>query len=184
MFYGERDLKTGKINMPTYELGWTKYFPFPPEHYGWVVEIDPFTKKKRKLVYLGRCAHECATIKELPDKRLVVYTGDDIDNGCLYKFVSKLPGDLTNGKLYVASLEKKKWIEVNITKHKILQEKFNNQLEVLTYLRHSSKLIGGSELDRPEDIEIDPLNNNVIIALTNNYIKKYAWKYFKNHRKR
>ena len=172
MFYGERDLKTGKINMPTYELGWTKYFPFPPEHYGWVVEIDPFTKKKRKLVYLGRCAHECATIKELPDKRLVVYTGDDIDNGCLYKFVSKLPGDLTNGKLYVASLEKKKWIEVNITKHKILQEKFNNQLEVLTYLRHSSKLIGGSELDRPEDIEIDPLNNNVIIALTNNYIKK------------
>ena len=102
----------------------------------------------------------------------MVYTGDDIDNGCLYKFVSKLPGDLTNGKLYVASLEKKKWIEVNITKHKILQEKFNNQLEVLTYLRHSSQLIGGSELDRPEDIEIDPLNNNVIIALTNNYIKK------------
>ena len=57
MFYGERDRKNGKIVYPSYTLGWEKHFPFPPEHYGWVVEIDPFTNKKRKLISLGRCAH-------------------------------------------------------------------------------------------------------------------------------
>ena len=171
MFYGERDRKNGKIVYPSYTLGWEKHFPFPPEHYGWVVEIDPFTNKKRKLISLGRCAHECAHLKELDDGRLVVYTGDDIDNGCIYKFVSKNPKDLTTGKLYVASLELKKWIPVDYDQHKILQENFESQLEVLTYLREASKLIGGTELDRPEDIDIDPLEQGVYIALTNNYLK-------------
>ena len=172
MFYGERNLSNRMISKPSYDVGWTKYFPFPPEHYGWVVEIDPFSGEKRKLVSLGRCAHECATVKILNDKRLVVYTGDDMQNGCLYKFVSESKGDLTNGKLYVASMEKKKWIEISYEKHEALRKKFKNQTEVLTYLRESSKLIGGTELDRPEDIEIDPFNNHVIIALTNNYSKQ------------
>ncbi len=172
MFYGERNLSDGSIYKASYDVGWTKFFPFPPEHYGWVVEIDPFSRKKRKLVSLGRCAHECATVKVLKDNRIVVYTGDDMDNGCLYKFISKSQGDLTHGKLYVASLQKKKWIEINYQKHKVLQKKFKNQIEVLTYLRESAKLIGGSELDRPEDIEIDPFNEHVVIALTNNYSKK------------
>ena len=172
MFYGERNLSNRMISKTSYDVGWTKYFPFPPEHYGWVVEIDPFSGKKRKLVSLGRCAHECATVKTLNDKRLVVYTGDDMENGCLYKFISESQEDLTNGKLYVASMEKKKWIEISYEKHKALRKKFKNQTEVLTYLRESSKLIGGTELDRPEDIEIDPFNNHVIIALTNNYSKQ------------
>ena len=38
----------------------------------------------------------------------------------------------------MASIEEKKWIEVNFKKHKILQKKFKNQIEVLTYLRESS----------------------------------------------
>ena len=171
MFYGERNRKDGKIIYPSYTLGWEKHFAFPPEHYGWVVEIDPFSNKKRKLISLGRCAHECAHLKELEDGRLVVYTGDDIDNGCIYKFVSNSPKDLTNGVLYVASLEQKKWIPVEYDKHSILQEKFNSQLEVLTYLREASRLIGGSQLDRPEDIDIDPLEQGVFIALTNNFAK-------------
>ena len=171
MFYGERNLRNRSIAKTSYDVGWTKYYPFPPEHYGWVVEVDPFSGKKRKLISLGRCAHECATVKQLNDKRLVVYTGDDMDNGCLYKFISNSQGNLTNGKLYVASMETKKWIEVNYEKHKILRKKFKNQTEVLTYLRESAKLIGGTELDRPEDIEIDPFNNHVVVALTNNYSK-------------
>ena len=113
MFYGERNLSNRMISKTSYDVGWTKYFPFPPEHYGWVVEIDPFSGKKRKLVSLGRCAHECATVKVLNDKRLVVYTGDDMENGCLYKFISESKVDLTNGQLYVASMEKKKWILQN-----------------------------------------------------------------------
>ena len=64
-----------------------------------------------------------------------------------------------------------KWIPVDYDQHKILQENFESQLEVLTYLREASKLIGGTELDRPEDIDIDPLEQGVYIALTNNYLK-------------
>ncbi|MBF24943.1 MAG: alkaline phosphatase [Flavobacteriales bacterium] len=172
MFYGERNLSNREIYKTSYDVGWTKYFPFPPEHYGWVVEIDPFSGKKRKLVSLGRCAHECATVKLLNNKRVVVYTGDDMENGCLYKFISESEEDLKSGKLYVASMEKKKWIEICYDKHEVLRKTFQNQTEVLTYLRESAKLIGGTELDRPEDIEIDPLNNHVIIALTNNYSKQ------------
>ena len=114
----------------------------------------------------------------LPYQKAHMTTRVAMDDECnsikledLYKFVSKYPKDLTTGNLYVASLEQKKWIPVDYDQHKILQENFESQLEVLTYLREASKLIGGTELDRPEDIDIDPLEQGVYIALTNNYLK-------------
>ena len=48
----------------------------------------------------------------------------------LYKFISKSKGDLTNGKLYVASMEEKKWIEVSYEKHKELRKKFKNHVNI------------------------------------------------------
>ncbi|MBK8551157.1 MAG: DUF839 domain-containing protein [Ignavibacteria bacterium] len=36
----------------------------------------------------------------------------------------------------------------------------------------SSKLVGGTECNRPEDIEINPLDKSVFIAFTNNSKKK------------
>ena len=151
---------------------WEKHYPEnKPEHYGWVVEVDPKTGDAQKHIALGRCCHECATVKELDDKRIVVYTGDDGNDRCLYKFVSSEPGSLKNGTLYVANLEEKKWVPVVYDKHPILQEKFKNQTEVLIRLREAAPLIGGTPLDRPEDIEIDPVNGNVLIALTNNVAK-------------
>src|SRR5690606_15029861 len=112
--------------------------------------------------------HECAKVYELKDKRLVVYTGDDGSNRCLYKFIGSKPGSLKEGTLYVANLSIGEWVSVVWEDHKILQEKFKDQTEVLIRLREAAPLIGGSLLDRPEDIEIDPLTGSVLVAATSN----------------
>jgi secreted PhoX family phosphatase len=56
-------------------LSWEKYVHLPPEHYGWVVEVELQTGKAKKLTALGRFAHECATCIVAADGRTVVYTG-------------------------------------------------------------------------------------------------------------
>jgi secreted PhoX family phosphatase len=166
-FYGERDYKTGN-RIPSEHYGWENHFDCPPEHYGWVVEINPKSGEAQKLTALGRCAHECATVFQLEDGRCVVYTGDDANDEHLYKFISKRPNDLSEGTLYVANLKLNLWIPIDIEKQDILKANFSNQLEVLIRLREAAKLVGATPLDRPEDIEIDPITGHVLIALTNN----------------
>ncbi len=168
-FYGERKSYSRNISPSNYQC--EKHFKNPPEHYGWVVEVNPFTGSAKKHIGLGRCAHECATVKKLDDERVVVYTGDDGNNEHLYKFISSSKNSLDKGSLYVANIEKGEWIPVDIEQHDVLKNKFNSQTEVLIYLREAAKLIGASELDRPEDIEIDPVTGNVLVALTNNVTK-------------
>lgn len=173
-FYGERNHKTGEVQASRTDLGWSKYYEYPPEHYGWVVEVDPKTGAAQKHVALGRCAHECATVKELDDGRLVVYTGDDAINQCLYKFIGSKPGSLSEGTLYVANILLGRWEPLKYEDSPALQKFFKNQTEVLIRLREAAKLVGGSPLDRPEDIEIDPINGNVLVSLTNNTaVKNY-----------
>ncbi len=171
MFYGETDYtdpaKPKHIQSTYY--GWEKHFPQnKPEHYGWVVEVDLRTGKAKKLVALGRCAHECATCFALPDGRTVVYTGDDANSEHLYKFISDKPNSLESGKLYVANTEKGEWISLVYDEQPALQAKFKNQTEVLVRLREAAKLVGATPLDRPEDIEIDPISGAVFVSLTNN----------------
>lgn len=173
MFYGESDYNTIKDGVPqrirsSYDYGWADHYDYPPEHYGWVVEVNPTTGEAKKLVALGRCAHECATVHQTPDGRLVVYSGDDHNDECLYKFISDAPNNLRNGKLYVADTEKGQWLSLVYDEQPALQEHFKNQTEVLIRLREAAKLVGGTPLNRPEDIEIDPLTGDVLIALTNN----------------
>ncbi len=170
-FYGEKDFNTGELTRSRFDYGWLEFFENPSEHYGWVVEVDPKTGESQKHIALGRCAHECATVVELADKRVVVYTGDDANDECLYKFVSSKPGSLSEGTLYVANVEAGRWESLDYASQEVLQENFSSQTEVLIRLREASKLVGGSPLDRPEDIEIDPVNGNVLVALTNNIPK-------------
>jgi secreted PhoX family phosphatase len=168
MFYGERKRLTREIVTPDAYLGWRAHYPYPPEHYGWVVEVNPKTGTAQKLIALGRCSHECATIFELPDGRVVVYTGDDANDQCLYKFVSDKPGSLVDGTLYVANVLLGRWMSLRYEDSEVLQKMFRSQTDVLINLREAAKYVGGSPLDRPEDIEIDPVTGHVFISLTNN----------------
>jgi uncharacterized protein len=153
-------------------LKWEQFQPMPPEHYGWIVEVEPLTGKAQKLISMGRCAHECATVYRAKNGKAVAYTGDDASDQHLYKFISDSADSLTKGKLYVASLEKKRWLSLDIEEQPILKSNFKNQTEVQIHLRAAAKLLGATPLARPEDIEIDPLTGHVFIALTNNKSKQ------------
>ncbi len=165
MFYGETSENGNHINS---QYDWEAFYNNPPEHYGWVVEINPMNGNAKKLVALGRFSHECATVKELADGRLVVYSGDDINDGCLYKFISDKPGSLETGSLYVADLESGKWLKLDVNIWGELKGYFRSQTELMIGCRRASRMIGGSALDRPEDIEIDPVSGDVFVSLTNN----------------
>lgn len=170
-FYGETVYdENGKPSrvLKNSGYGWEQFYSHPPEHYGWVVEVDPKTGQAQKHIALGRFAHECATIFETSDGRLVVYTGDDSNDEHLYKFVSDRAKNLKTGTLYVANTEKGEWISLNYADQPLLQEKFRDQTEVLVRVREAAKLLGATPLNRPEDIEIDPLTGHVLVALTNN----------------
>jgi len=148
--------------------GWEDYYNHPPEHYGWVVEVDPKTGKAQKHIALGRFSHECCTLYQLEDGRVVAYTGDDANSEHLYKFVSSEPNSLKEGTLYVADTVNGNWLALDWEKQSILQENFKDQTEVLIRAREAAKLLGATELNRPEDIEIDPITGHIFISLTNN----------------
>ena len=67
----------------------------------------------------------------------------------------------------MANIEKGKWIPLTLD-HPELKKKFKDQLEINTYCRKAAKLVGATPLDRPEDIEVSPINGDIFIALTNN----------------
>jgi secreted PhoX family phosphatase len=149
-------------------LLWHLHFPNPPEHYGWVVEVSPLTGESRKLIALGRCAHECATYAKANSGKAIIYSGDDANDECLYRFVADKENDLSTGEMFVANLEIGEWISLDINKQEKLKNHFTSQTEVLIRMREAAKILGGTPLARPEDITINPHNGDVIIALTNN----------------
>jgi secreted PhoX family phosphatase len=105
--------------------------PNEPNRFGWVVELDPFdpTAMPKKRTALGRVAHEGATVLMAPDKRVVVYMGDDDFRSKyehIYKFVSMNPwvdgggakendAILDEGTLYAARFDADgtgRWLEL------------------------------------------------------------------------
>lgn len=169
-FYGEIEYSDTIVATKTEstEYGWDKFYDYSPEHYGWVVEIDPKDGSAQKHVALGRFAHECCTVYQLKDQRMVAYTGDDSNNEHLYKFVSSKPNSLKEGTLYVADTINGKWLPLDWASQAVLRNRFKDQTEVLVRAREAAKLLGATPLNRPEDIEIDPITGNVFVSLTNN----------------
>lgn len=159
---GRRSVKIGKFN-----YGWHRFYELPPENYGWVVEVDPQTGRAKKLTGLGRFAHECATVVESPDGRVVVYSGDDNEDCCLYKFVAEERGSLEKGKLYAADTVNGRWLPLDLTNVK-LKERFKTQENILIFAREAALLAGATPLDRPEDVEHDPVTGAIFVSLTNN----------------
>lgn len=141
--------------------------PSPPEHYGWVVEINPLTGEAEKQVLLGRAPHEGATVVTTKDGRAVVYMGEDREGGFVYKFVSE-GLNFKAGTLYAADTDKGRWLPLDIEKSPQLKENFQTQLEVLTYSHQAAEIVGATPQDRPEDIAVHPKTGDVFIALTKN----------------
>lgn len=162
--YDENNTPTKKPSI----YGWETFYNHPSEHYGWVVEVNPKDGIAQKHVALGRFAHECCTLYELKDKRVVAYSGDDKKGEHLYKFISSKAQSLKEGTLYVADTINGKWLALDWESQPILQDRFKDQTEVLIRAREAAKLLGATPLNRPEDIEIDPITGNIFVSLTNN----------------
>lgn len=167
-YYGEYEYKDGlRIKIDSSKYGWDRFFDCDPEHYGWVVEVDPLTGKAKKHLTMGRMAHECAKPILAKDGRTVVYTGDDADDEHLYKFISDEKGNLNKGTLYVAHMETGTWRPLTLDNPK-LKGKFKDLTDLLVQTRTAAKMLDATPLNRPEDIEILPGSNTVLIACTNN----------------
>lgn len=151
----------------SHPMAWDDHTPFPPEHYGWVVEVNPRTRECRKLTALGRFAHEGALVVLANDGRPVVYMGDDSQDQFFYKFISNKPGSLDEGDLYVANLEHGKWEHLN-SKNPKLKGQFKDQTDLLIRTREAAKLAGGTPLDRPEGCAQDPVSKDIFLNCTMN----------------
>ncbi|WP_371782390.1 PhoX family protein [Streptosporangium subroseum] len=151
-----------------------------------------------KRTALGRLAHEGATTSLAEDGRVVAYMGDDSRFEYVYKFVSKnryIRGFdrhnrslLDEGTLYVAQFTgdspaaeidgtgklpsdklfdgSGRWIP--LVSGNVSHVPGMTAQEVLVYTRTAADKVGATKMDRPEDVERNPVTGGVYVALTNN----------------
>jgi hypothetical protein len=152
--------------------GWGKPYT-THEHYGWVVEIDPYDPHwvPVKRTALGRMRHEGVSMRLAADGRLVAYMGDDAPNNFVYKYVSEGRYDpkrglangelLERGTLHVAHCDEDgtgTWTALPATEECMRD----------THGYIVAKGLPATPMDRPEDIEVHPLDGSVYAALTYN----------------
>ena len=167
--------------------------PHEPHRFGWIVEVDPLEPRStpRKHTMLGRFKHEGANIVIARNGRAVAYMGDDERGDYLYKFVSADKYDarrtararrhnlrlLTRGTLYVARLAGDgsedgvhdgtgEWVPLCSDRRSFVPGM--SVADVLLFTRLAADKVAPTRMDRPEDVEPNPVNGKVYAALTNN----------------
>ncbi|HEV3364316.1 MAG TPA: PhoX family phosphatase [Acidimicrobiia bacterium] len=163
---------------PRFDLGQE---PNEAHRFGWIVEVDPNDPDLPpvKRTALGRFKHEAATVVLSKDKRVVVYSGDDEQFEYVYKFVSERPYErrtgrslspLDSGTLHVARFDDDgtgEWIPLRHRDPRLGGD-FDSEAELLIRVREAADRVGATKMDRPEDIQTNPVTGSVFMVMTNN----------------
>lgn len=167
--------------------------PNEPNRFGWVVEVDPYSPGEApvKHTMLGRFKHEGANVLVARNGRVIAYMGDDERGDYLYKFISEGrfdPGTsaaarahnktlLSKGSLFVAKLTGDgsadgqfdgtgQWIPLTSNTRSFVPG--FSVAEVLVHTRLAADAVQPTRMDRPEDVEPNPVSGKIYVALTNN----------------
>ncbi|WP_179957686.1 PhoX family protein [Exilibacterium tricleocarpae] len=158
--------------------------PLEPNRYGWVVEIDPYDPAAPpiKRTALGRFQHEAATVVAEPGAPVVVYSGDDSPDEYIFRFVSAAAFDADNlennrdlldaGTLYAARFDDDgsgRWLPLRHGEPGLTAaDGFASQADILIDARLAADAVGATRMDRPEDVETNPVTGRVYVSLTRN----------------